>query len=337
MGDMVSWQHTIAFLMRNTKTYRMTAMLALCALTCGSVAVVAVAQERRLSTDPLTVDYDQDGLSNMEENLYGTNPDVRDTDGDGYSDGVEVQSGFDPRVPSSEGDRVAGIGVRSDGDGNMTAAVDNLTAKVNTLVAGVAVDVVSGKEVKLDDAAKSVEEALGGSLGFDTLPQIDPASIRIKRQDYDGMTTAERRAQVAKDVADYVAAMTYIVSIHATQNMETTDQVDALVDDAVARAVNLETDASGIGYFRKLAVSGQKMLDEMRDVEVPEVMVALHAEGLQLAVYAAALGAAVTEEQVAEDPMVLMVAFSKAQVLMTQFADFATRANEVLQSYSAAG
>lgn len=44
------------------------------------------------------LDYDHDGLTNLQEFLHGTDPWNRDTDGDGVSDGDEVLAGTDPLV-----------------------------------------------------------------------------------------------------------------------------------------------------------------------------------------------------------------------------------------------
>ena len=44
----------------------------------------------------LSLDDDNDGLSNSQEIIYKTNPEISDTDGDGYSDGEEVLGGYDP-------------------------------------------------------------------------------------------------------------------------------------------------------------------------------------------------------------------------------------------------
>jgi gliding motility-associated-like protein len=43
-----------------------------------------------------TNDCDNDGLTSLEEDIFGTDPANPDTDGDGFDDGTEVNAGFDP-------------------------------------------------------------------------------------------------------------------------------------------------------------------------------------------------------------------------------------------------
>lgn len=50
----------------------------------------------------ITLDDDNDGLSNDLERLYGTNPENHDTDGDTFSDLDEIKNGYDPLKPGGE-------------------------------------------------------------------------------------------------------------------------------------------------------------------------------------------------------------------------------------------
>ena len=45
------------------------------------------------------LDSDNDGLTDVMEEVYGTNKNNPDTDGDGYKDGEEVKNGYDPAIP----------------------------------------------------------------------------------------------------------------------------------------------------------------------------------------------------------------------------------------------
>lgn len=51
--------------------------------------------------NPLTADFDGDGLSNWDELQRGTDPFARDTDGDGMSDGNEYLLGRNPLLADS--------------------------------------------------------------------------------------------------------------------------------------------------------------------------------------------------------------------------------------------
>jgi hypothetical protein len=70
-----------------------------------SFALFAYAQNNATTDNNIFLDSDQDGLSNVEEKMYGTDPYNPDTDGDGYTDGAEVKSGYDPLKPAP-GDKI---------------------------------------------------------------------------------------------------------------------------------------------------------------------------------------------------------------------------------------
>jgi hypothetical protein len=54
-------------------------------------------EESAIGTSSNNIDTDNDGLFDREEvRVYKTNPLVSDTDGDGYSDGDEVKNGYNP-------------------------------------------------------------------------------------------------------------------------------------------------------------------------------------------------------------------------------------------------
>lgn len=55
-----------------------------------------------------TEDFDDDGLTNLEEMQHNTNPTLKDTDGDGYTDGKEVDAGTDPLDPEDHPKGIAG-------------------------------------------------------------------------------------------------------------------------------------------------------------------------------------------------------------------------------------
>ncbi len=48
------------------------------------------------TTPSVTLDSDNDGLTDAQEMIYGADQNNPDTDGDGYQDGLEVNSGYNP-------------------------------------------------------------------------------------------------------------------------------------------------------------------------------------------------------------------------------------------------
>ncbi len=298
----------------------------------GGLSFVSFAQEHRTSTLSLAVDRDQDGLSNKEEELYGTNPDQRDTDGDGYSDGVEVESGYDPLVPASQGDRLIGIGNVHTVSGQEIAQSRQLTNELRTRVAGIAFDVMKGKEVSLDDIDKEMGTLLDGANILKNMPDVDVHNIRIKRQDYGDMNAKDRKRQVKKDITDYLTAVSYIMALYAPQPIKSTKDIDAFAQQLVTETGKLEDDYTNVTYFKKLLPRGEKLLREMNNIEVPEVMLPLHVEGLQLA--QAAITAGQSFENISpDDPASAIVILSQMQALMSAASIFSEKLNEQVTQY----
>jgi hypothetical protein len=68
-------------------------------------------------TQIATGDFDNDGLSNLDEFYEGTNPVLADTDNDGIPDGLEFDLGTDPQNPDTNGNGIGDGEEDFDGDG----------------------------------------------------------------------------------------------------------------------------------------------------------------------------------------------------------------------------
>ncbi len=316
------------------KKYSYIPWMILSFLILGSFSFAAIAKEQRTSTLSLAVDRDQDGLSNKEEELYGTNPDVRDTDGDGYSDGVEVESGYDPLVPAAKGDRLMGITNGRDTSSADIAYSRNLTNELRTRVAGIAFDVVNGKQVTLDDVDKEIESLLEKNAvdDLDDVTNVDVNSIRVKKQDYKDMSAKERKKQVKKDVTTYVTALTYVVSLYAPQSLNSSEDINTFAQEIVAQTSSLEDDYTNTAYFEQFIPRGEKMLAELNNIEVPEVMLPLHVEGLKIAHMAIAIGKSFQSIS-PDDPAGAALVFSRARALVALMDEFSEKVTEEINKY----
>lgn len=71
-------------------------------------------------------DTDGDGISDLDEIIYGTNPSANDSDGDGLSDGDEINvHNTDPTVADSDGDGLS--------DGDEVASGGNPLVDINAI------------------------------------------------------------------------------------------------------------------------------------------------------------------------------------------------------------
>jgi hypothetical protein len=70
----------------------------------GQRLFVRLKYLNQTAADPLSADFDGDGLTNVEEFAHGTDPLDSDTDHDGMPDGWEVDHGLDPLVDDAAGD-----------------------------------------------------------------------------------------------------------------------------------------------------------------------------------------------------------------------------------------
>ena len=81
--------------------------------------------------DPLNAydagyDYDNDGLTNLEEMTLGTNPQSSDTDGDGLTDSQEITLGTNPALSDSDNDGVSDYEDAEPNNSNVTAHVKTI-------------------------------------------------------------------------------------------------------------------------------------------------------------------------------------------------------------------
>jgi hypothetical protein len=298
----------------------------------GGIGMVTVAQESRVSEYSVSIDADQDGLSNDEERLYGTDPNIRDTDGDGYSDGVEIKSGYDPLIPAP-GDR---LGVVAQAQiAQISGSEVNLTNQFATVVAGMTEEAfASGKdELSVDDIQGEATAIMGDSISFDDLKEVDVSKIRIKKQDYSDLSKKERKARVKKDIDDYVTAMTYIMSIYSPVpvDMKSPESIQKFTAQIMLQMTQFSQDFSNSSFFTKIAKNGEKMLSEFNDIAVPEVMVPTHVKGLQLAQFASEIGTDFKVKE--EDPMAMIAEMSRMQALVMMASEFYDELSAELEKY----
>lgn len=268
------------------------------------------------STKNIFQDSDQDGLSNDEEKLYGTDPFNKDSDQDGYSDGIEVESGYDPRKPAP-GDKI--IKENKISSVTTTSVTENLTQRVSGEIAGILKNTnENGQTISLEEINASVEKVLSGDTGEITLPDVNIKDIKIRKLPKN--LKEKNRAQAEqKDATEYLTVLAYLTANNAPQTFQTQDDLGSML-------TNLSNDSlaalssGNMGAINQLSARGEKMLEELKDVEVPEKMLDVHVKALKMAQYAMQLK---DELKPAEsDPIGQIAVLSKAQGFLGAMLSF---------------
>lgn len=286
-------------------------------------ALFSFAEENSTSNQNIFNDADQDGLSDSEEKIYGTDPYNSDSDGDGYSDGTEVKSGYNPLKPAP-GDKIVSSdnqdptktvqGIETTNTKNLTT---ELSGQVSTLISNKS---ENNETISIEDLDKLISESSASKITFDDLPEIDEKTIKIKEQDYSDLSESERETKEKEDAQEYLTAVSYILANNSPIEIKNTEDLEGLVNEFINQINSFSESFSNVKYFENLAEKGSAMLKELNDIEVPEKLVDLHIQGLQLANYSISLKD--KYEIDSNDPISGILALSESQSLLTLVQEF---------------
>ena len=273
-------------------------------------------------------DSDQDGISNDEEKLYGTDAQKKDTDGDGYSDGVEVESGYDPLKPAP-GDRLVKANPESGTSGGReTNGEANLTEQVSQEIVSVLNDSATDEgEVTMEDLNASVEKILSGESEEIALPEINLDEIKTKKSPSKSLKEDERKEKIRKDAMEYLTVMSYIFANNTPKSFSNENELSSILNATSTESI-VALASGNAQYINGLSERGEKMLHEIRDVEVPEDMLDVHVKALKLAQYATELKSEVNPD--GTDPLGQIATFSKIQGLLGVAATFSEETHQKL-------
>lgn len=291
-----------------------------------------VQAESGSSSQNIFADADQDNLSNDEEKLYGTDPYKKDTDGDGYSDGVEIESGYNPLVPAP-GDRIVPVTKAAfSGEGSVPGqSEDNLTAEASQQIVSLLQSSEATTEgVTLEQVNVVVEEILSKSAEEVVLPEVDMKTIKIKEAPSKKLKDKEREAEERQDVLEYLTSMSYIIANNSPSTFKDENDFSSLMG-AVSNETIVALSSGNISYIEKLSERGQKILDESKEIEVPEAMLDVHVKALKMALYAVELKTEFKPN--GEDPLGQIAVLSKLQGLLEVTSDFSQEVQGELEKY----
>lgn len=289
-----------------------------------STAVFVFATDTA-STKNIFQDTDQDGLSNDEEKLYGTDPMNKDTDGDGYSDEVEIMSGYNPLKPAP-GDKILKEEAKSVSTSSQDESI-NLTEQVSGEIASLLKNTSkSGQEISLEDINNSVDKVTNGTIEEIILPEVTTKDIKIKKISKN-LSDEKQSEQEKKDALEYLTVLSYLIANNSPKTFQTQDDLSAIFNNLSLESI-AGLASGNMQALDDLSKRGEKMLEELKDIEVPEKMLDIHMKALQLAKYAMQLKGELKPSDT--DPLGQIAVLSKAQGFFGSIAGFSDEVSKKL-------
>lgn len=309
-------------------------VLVLAGLVFSSLAFYVRAQNESGGISSVFVDSDQDGLTDSEEKLYGTNPQNPDSDEDSYSDGAEVRSGYNPLKPAP-GDKIVS---ESYPDSTQVAGVENnsenptnLTEQVAQKISQMTKDAGENDTVSLDDITSAVSEILDSqNQQTITLPEVTKDDINIKEQSFKGLSDKEILEKKKDDLVQYLVAIYYILSSNSPEPITSASNATS-VFSSLATQITTAITLGNSSTLETLTQNSQKVVEQMREVEVPEDLADLHIKALRYALYAEQLKGNV--DRTADDPIGDISRLFAIQAFTTSLLEFSSEAEEKMNDY----
>ena len=314
-----------------TRNVKMS-LFVLAALLVSSAAFFVVAQENSTTSNNVFLDSDQDGLTDEEEILYGTDPRNEDTDFDGYSDGSEVMSGYNP-LKAAPGDKLE-TSESFKKESSLSVAeneADNLTQEIARKITDVAEESnSSGEPVDTDDVRLMVESALNGQDSEVQLKEISNEEIKIKKQNYSGLSKKKAEEKKKEDFTEYLVSVLYIMASNSPEPITSSNDVSSIMNQLIQQTTSAISSRNSAS-IEHLASSGEKIYDQLKEVEVPEELVDTHIKVLQYLDYSSELKTMVNANST--DPMKEIVNYSKILTYTQGLNEFYIEMQDKIDEY----
>jgi hypothetical protein len=308
--------------------YNTVSFIIFAILIAGTFSFFTFADD---TTTTLFEDFDRDGISNAEEESLGTDPKNEDTDGDGYSDGVELESGYNPLIPAP-GDRIISETpiITTPEDIPTTNVTEKISKDVVTFLADAQED---GKEdITPEELAEVVSKSVDEQVDFVDIPKIDIEDISVKEQDYDNLSEKAYTEQMREDAIEYFTAISYIFISNFPQGYFDHPQ-EELMGEFMEHVNGYSSTLTDYSYFEEIAKDATKAESQLNDIDVPEDLVDIHAEGTQILSGISALYKAGDYKKSNTDIAPVIATLAQIEGLLMKTIDFQDHVTEKLTEY----
>jgi len=306
-------------------------LLIFAGLLCLNLAFFAVALENPNGTKNVFLDSDQDGLLDTEEKTYGTNPKNPDTDNDGYSDGAEVSAGYNPLI-KAPGDKLSDsaktkTAVISDSSGEKQNLTQEVAQKISVLASqGTAED----QEMGMEDIQTILDSVMDGQDFENELPKISREDIKILEQNYGNLSKEKATERRKDDATDYAVSVLYVFASNSPEPLTSSTDTALLLNKMIEKIVSALTTGDP-EILDDLSESGQKINEQLKEVEVPEDMADTQIKALQYALYAQKLKNSIKLDPT--DPLANLSNYSKIGSFVESINNFYNEIQNRLEEY----
>lgn len=290
--------------------------------------------ENKDSSSGSFLDSDQDGLSDQEELAYRTDPFNRDTDTDGYSDGTEVKSGYDPLKPSP-GDKLAVINKTENSKiipalGEKVNLTQKLSEQISNEIGLGDESVESSKEITTEKIEALVEDFLTTYSSQEEILSLSVDNIQIKEQSYDKLSPEEATQKKKEDFTNYLASVFYALSLNSEKPILSTYDFENALGETFQEISTALIDSKQ-DYFDNLNKKTLKVLETVKDIEVPEEFASLHVQMINMIIHGLSMRSEIGQNE--DDPAADLVVFSKISAFLDDFSNFLTEFSNKTSQY----
>jgi len=212
------------------------------------------------------------------------------------------------------------------------SAETNLTKEIAQKISVIAASPNGeAQQISADQLKNMVSESLNTTFSEDELPPINKDAIKIKKQNYSNLSEAAAKEKEKADAITYTAGLFYIFNSNLPNPVSSLGDLPAFFTSLTGALLPVFT-AGDTSSLDQLSDSGEKILEQMNDLEVPEKLIDAHLKGLRFAQYAALLKTKLTTQD-PNDPVGELANLSQISGFLESLLNFSTEASQILSVY----
>lgn len=176
-----------------------------------------------------------------------------------------------------------------------------------------------------------IDSAIGqSSILNEAIPIVDINSLKIKKQDYSGLSTKKAKEREKDDFIKYIASLYYVFASNSPQPITSSSDISKAISsttESIIYAISKESPQA----VRDLSVSGEKISEQLRELEVPEKLIDLHIKAIAYADNTKDLQTYIAPA--INDPVKKLVNLGRLQGFIESLSSFSEEVNDRMDVY----